>query len=127
MFADPSENESGVAFNVAMIYVLPTDSPADVNVQYAAVKGADSFAPELGVERGYRGNGITFRIGAIPGVPTKLSRSRLIGHLDVGMTYSGIMLFSIQMSGTQLQGVGRGQATNSFRGLRTNSLSETLG
>jgi hypothetical protein len=92
---DPSENESGVAFSVAIIYVLPIDSPADVNVQYAAVRGADPFGPEPGFKRGYCGNGITFRIGVIPGVrvPTKSSSSCLIGRLNVGMIYSGIMLF----------------------------------
>ena len=97
-FVDPSENESGVAFSVAMIYVLPIDSPADVNVQYAAVKGADSFGVELGFKRGYRGNGITFCIGGIPGARTISSSSCLIGCLNVGMTYSGIMLFPMEMS-----------------------------
>ena len=93
LFMDPSENESGVAFNVAIIYVLSIDSPADVNVQYVAVRGTDSFGSELGFERGYRGNGITFLIGMIPGVPTKSSSSCLIGCLNVGMIHSGIMLF----------------------------------
>jgi len=94
LFVDPSENESGVAFNVAMIYVLQTDSPEDVNVQYAVVKGADSPGTELGFERGYRGNGVTFRIGGIPGikVSVKSSSSCFIGRLNVGTIYSGIML-----------------------------------
>ena len=98
-FVDPSENESGVAFSVAMIYVLPIDSPVDVNVQHAAVKGTDSFGAELGFNRGYRGNGITFCIGGSPaGVRTISSNSCLIGCLNVGMTYSGIMLFPMEVS-----------------------------
>lgn len=102
---DPSEKESGVAFNVAMMYVLPADSPADVNVQHEAVKGADSFNSEPGFKRGYRGNGTTFRIGAPPGVwvSIKSPSSCLIGRVNVGMIYPGIMLFGIETSGVRFQ------------------------
>ena len=88
-----SGNGPGVAFNVAMGCVLPVDSPADASVQYAAVEGTGSFGPEPGTERGYRGNGITFRIGATPGVLIKSSSNSLIDRLKVGITQSGIMLF----------------------------------
>lgn len=108
LFVDPSENESGVVFNVAIIYVLPIDSPADVNVQYAAVKGADPSSPELEFEGGYgyRGNGTTLRIGALlgVGVSIKSPSSCLIGRLNVGMMYSGIMLFGIETSGGDSKG-----------------------
>ena len=104
MFTDPSENESGVAFNVAIIYVFPTDWPADVNRQYAAVEGANPQS-ELRFEGGYRGNGITLRVGVPPdaGLSTESPSSCLIVRLNVGIMYSGIMLFKIGTSGVSLQ------------------------